>query len=153
MKIEEILSMECIGLDLDLQSKQEVFEYLTNLLYKNQIITSETEFLEAVNYRETLSMTGLVEGVAIPHGESECVKLPKVAYARLKKPIDWESLDDQPINQVFLLAIPKDNKDNTHIKMISELARSLMDSKIIHELESATDINKIIELLKKGGKE
>lgn len=153
MKIEEILLKNCMCLDRELEDKQAVFSVLIDLLYNNDVITDKERFLEAVNYRESLSLTGLIDGVAIPHGECECVTHPMVAYLRLKTPISWESLDDKPIKQIFLLAIPKSTKDNTHIKMISELARSLMDSEIINKLENASGPEEIIELLKKGGKE
>lgn len=151
MKIEEVLNENSIHLDKDLTSKKEVFDYLCSSLYQNGMISDKNTFQEKVYDREALSVTGLIDGVAIPHGVSDAVNQPSVAFVRTKKEIEWESIDGKKIKYIFLLAIPNNTKDDVHIKMLSELARSLMDQNVISKLEYVETADELLNLLKKGG--
>lgn len=151
MQIEEILNKACIHFDEDLKSKDEVFYFLCSSLFQAGIIDNQEMFLKKVYYRETLSVTGLIEGVAIPHGVSDTVKKPSVAFVRVKGALKWESIDGKKCKYIFLLAIPENSKDDTHIKMISELARSLMNEETIMKLDCVETADELLSLLKKGG--
>lgn len=151
MKIEEVLNEKSIHLDKDLTSKDEVFDYLCSSLYQNGMISDKKIFQNKVYDREALSVTGLIDGVAIPHGVSDVVVKPCVAFVRTKKGIEWESIDGNKIRYIFLLAIPDNMKDDVHIKMLSELARSLMDQSVISKLGYVETADELLNLLKKGG--
>ena len=151
MKIEEVLNEKSIYLDKDLTSKDEVFDYLCSSLYQNGMISDKKIFQNKVYDREALSVTGLIDGVAIPHGVSDVVVKPCVAFVRTKKGIEWESIDGNKIRYIFLLAIPDNTKDDVHIKMLSELARSLMDQSVISKLGYVETADELLNLLKKGG--
>ena len=151
MKIEEVLNENSIHLDKDLTSKKEFFDYFCSSLYQNGMISDKNAFQEKVYDREALSVTGLIDGVAIPHGVSDAVNQPSVAFVRTKKEIEWESIDGKKIKYIFLLAIPNNTKDDVHIKMLSELARSLMDQNVISKLEYVETADELLNLLKKGG--
>lgn len=142
MELYEVMDKDCLAFDEPLGSKEEVFDFLIKRLYECEAIQDKAVFKEAVFYRESLSETGLGDGVAIPHGVSSCVNKAAIAYVRLAAPIPWESLDDQPIRHVFLLAIPE-RGDDVHIRMLSELARSLIRPGVIqaiNEAETAEDL-------------
>ena len=151
MKIEEVLNEKSIHLDKDLTSKDEVFDYLCSSLYQNGMISDKKIFQNKVYDREALSVTGLIDGVAIPHGVSDVVVKPCVAFVRTKKGIEWESIDGNKIRYIFLLAITDNTKDDVHIKMLSELARSLMDQSVISKLGYVETADELLNLLKKGG--
>lgn len=125
MNLQELLNESCIQMNMPLHTKQEVFASLAQSLYEQGIIDDPKAYIEAVEYRETLSETGLEDGIAIPHGIGSCVKKAAIAYMHLKEPIEWESMDGKPIEHVFLLAIPADG-DKVHIRMLSELAMKLI---------------------------
>lgn len=152
MKIEEIINEKYIYLDEDLNDKGEVFDFLINKLYILEAITDKEKFMDAVLYRETLSATGLLDGVAIPHGVSDVVKMPSVIYVRTKQTVKWETIDDNYVKHIFLLAIPENSEDNLHIKMISELARSLIKHETILLLSQAKDSKQIMHILQEGGR-
>lgn len=153
MKIEEVLNANCIHLNEDLHNKSEVLELLSTSLYKAGVVSNKEEFLEKVYYRETLSITGLVEGIAIPHGVSKTVKIPSIAFVRTNEEIEWESIDGKKVRYIFMLAIPENSRDGIHIKMISEIARSLIDEKTIEKLKCVKTAEELLSLLKKGGTE
>lgn len=151
MKIEEILDKNCIYLDKDLMNKDEVLIFLSEAMLKEEIIVNQKEYLDKVYYRESLSDTGLLDGIAIPHGISSTVLKPSIAFVRLKEGIEWGSIDNQKVKYVFLLAIPEHSSDNLHIKMISELACSLMKPEIAKQINMVKTATELLEILKKGG--
>lgn len=147
MELTQIMSENCISFDKELSNKQEVFEYLIDELFHEGVISSKEAFMEAVLYRETLSETGLTDGIAIPHGKDLCVQRAFIAYVRLKEAITWESIDGKPIQHVFLLAIPELSEDDLHIRMISQLARSLIKQDVIQKISGATVAKELLEVI------
>lgn len=150
MDITTLMNKSCISFDQSLSSKEEVFQYLSEQLYLAGYISSKELFLDALYYRESLSETGLGDGIAIPHGKADCVKRAGIAFVRLQDDIAWESLDDKPIKYVFMLAIPQQGGDNEHIKMISELARSLIRPEIIEKVAHTASSNELLACFRKG---
>lgn len=145
MNISELMLEENISFDANLKTRSEVFDYLIDQLFESKIIESKEAFKDAVEYRETLSETGLGEGIAIPHGKTSAVLKPGIAFVRLASPIEWPSLDDGPVQYVFLLAIPKNSQEQEHIRMISELARSLIKEDVISAIKSVSDAKSLME--------
>lgn len=152
MELSEVFDLNDILFE-DLNSKDEVFRFLSKHLYEEGKIKSKDDYYDALCYRETQSFTGLTNGIAIPHGISDTVINPAVIYVKLKHPIKWECIDDKPVEDVFMLAIPKDNKDNIHIKMLSELARSLMKDEVVAKLKTSKTPKEVLDAIRKGGEE
>lgn len=150
MDIEEVLNKEDILMFQDYKNKEEVFENLSNHLFQEKKISNKEEFFEALENREKESFTGLTNGIAIPHGISDAVLKPTVVYAKLINPIAWECIDDVPVQDIFMLAIPQNDKSNIHIKMLSELARSLMEEGVIESLKKAKTADDILKIIKEG---
>lgn len=152
MYLNTLIDEKNIFFDLDLKTKSQVFQFLADKLYRTGYIDSVDEFVKAVEYRETLSETGLGEGIAIPHGKALTVKKPGIAFIRLKEPIyEWETLDDVPIRFIFLLAISQNNENNEHIRMLSELARCLIRKNVIEKIKSAANASELLDILSEGG--
>lgn len=152
MNLSEVFDLNDILFE-DLGSKDEVFKSLSNHLYDEGKIESAKDYYDALNFRETQSFTGLVNGIAIPHGISSTVKKPAVIYVKVPNPIKWECIDDNDVTDIFMLAIPKDNKDNIHIKMLSELARSLMKEDVVKKLKAAKTPQEVFNAIKEGGED
>ena len=148
MDINELLSEKCIVIGNDASSREEVFEQLAHLLFEDGKVSDEKDYIHALNYRETLSETGLSDGIAIPHGKCKGVKKAGIGFMTLNKPItDWPSLDEKPIDVIFQLAIPADG-DDLHIRMLSELARKLINQEVITALKNAKNAKDVYEALK-----
>lgn len=152
MNLQNVLIKPCISFDQNLRTKNEVFDYLIQQFSKQGIVQCQASFKKAVQYRESLSETGLEHGVAIPHGVDGSVQQAAIAYVRLRHAIPWESMDDQPIRHVFLLAIPE-NRNDVHIRMLSELARSLIKEDVIDAINKAQTAEELLSAISvKGGK-
>ena len=124
MNLLDILDLDLIDLDMDATDKDGVLKQLSSMLYKKGNIKDLDKFLEAVYERESIGETGL-GGIAIPHGLTDQVNKASVAIAKVKNPVEWESLDDQPVRLIFLLAAPTNELEKTHLQMLAQLASVL----------------------------
>jgi PTS system nitrogen regulatory IIA component len=107
---------------------------------------SERAILEVLLQREKLGSTGVGNGIAIPHG-----KLPKLGrlfglFARLERPIDFEALDSQPVDLIFLLLAPE-AAGADHLKALARVARLLRDPEITRKLRESGDADAIYAVL------
>src|SRR6201997_3465151 len=107
---------------------------------------SEREILEILLQREKLGSTGVGNGVAIPHGK--LAKLNKLfgLFARLERPVDFEALDNQPVDLVFLLLAPE-GAGADHLKALARIARLLRDPAITHKLRGSHDAETLYAVL------
>ena len=108
---------------------------------------SERTILEILLQREKLGSTGVGNGVAIPHG-----KLPKLEklfglFARLERPIDFEAMDSQPVDLIFLLLAPE-GAGADHLKALARVARLLRDPEIARKLRESRDVDALYAVLK-----
>jgi PTS system nitrogen regulatory IIA component len=107
---------------------------------------AEKAILEILLQREKLGSTGVGNGVAIPHG-----KLPKLGqvfglFARLERPVDFESLDGQPVDLIFLLLAPE-SAGADHLKALARVARLLRDPEVARKLRNSTDAEALYAVL------
>jgi PTS system nitrogen regulatory IIA component len=107
---------------------------------------AEKAILEILLQREKLGSTGVGNGVAIPHG-----KLPKLGqvfglFARLERPVDFESLDGQPVDLIFLLLAPE-SAGADHLKALARVARLLRDPDVARKLRNSTDAEALYAVL------
>ncbi|MFT8661412.1 PTS sugar transporter subunit IIA [Liquorilactobacillus ghanensis] len=135
--------------DLVANTKKEVINKLADLYQKTGVIQEKEAYIISVMKREEEGTTGIGDGIAIPHGQSETVKESAVVIAKLKEPVEWHSLDDLPVKYVFLLAIP-DEGDQEHLKILSQLAGLLMDDDVRIQLEKSKSKVDLINIFKKG---
>ena len=118
-------------------SKRQVFQ---ELAAKGAKITGldERQIFETLLDREKLGSTGIGDGIAIPHGKLAGVDRIHGAMARLSQPIDFESLDGQPVDLVFLLLAPEDAGAD-HLKALARIARVLRVPGVADRLRSTSD--------------
>jgi nitrogen PTS system EIIA component len=107
---------------------------------------SEREVLDVLAQRERLGSTGIGNGIAIPHG-----KLPKLerlfgVFARLDRPVDFEALDGQPVDLLFLLLAPE-AAGADHLKALARVARLLRDPEVARKLRDSRDAEAIYAVL------
>jgi nitrogen PTS system EIIA component len=107
---------------------------------------SERTILETLQQRERLGTTGIGDGVAIPHG-----KLPKLTklfgvFARLERPVDFESLDNEPVDLVFLLLAPE-TAGADHLTALARAARLFKDADIKRKLRTSRDAEALYAVL------
>lgn len=145
MKVSELLKPEFVIADLKGETKEEIINELVDL-FKSDVRVEDIEKVRtAVIDREKVMSTGVGKGFAIPHGKTNAVKEIIGAFGRIKDGIDYESLDGNPVNLVFLL-VGKDNLISTHIKLLSRISRLMNKDDFRHRLLEANDEKEIISL-------
>ncbi|ENM5725019.1 PTS sugar transporter subunit IIA [Vibrio mimicus] len=144
--INQLINANLIQLDLQANSKQEVFEELINILHAQGRISDKATFLNDIQAREELGNTGFEDGVAIPHAKSAAVTQPAVAIGVSKKGIDYGAEDGLPSKLFFMIASP-DGGDDHHIEVLAELSSKLIEEGFIDAFLNAETSEQAIEIL------
>lgn len=134
-----LLEPELITVDSDSVSKEEVIKEIVDAFHVTQRTNDPVAVEEAVWAREEIHSTGLGHGFAIPHCKTDSLAANSIGMVRLKQPLEWDSVDGQKVQCVILLAIRESDKDGTHMKVLSTLARKLMHEEFRARLLGASD--------------
>lgn len=147
MEMSEMIDQRLISLNLDVTNKEDAIQKICRMMYDAGKVSDYDQYLNGVKNREAEFATGMGNGIAIPHCKNDCVKEAAFTLVKLKNPVDWGSLDDEPVDYVIMLAAPE-SSDNVHLKMLSGLAVSLMDDNFRESLKAADDVEQIINIFK-----
>lgn len=142
-----LLSEAIIRLDLDCLSKEEAIKELVDMLFLDGRVSDNRLVEESVWKRESVYSTGLGSGIAIPHCQSDMVYSHSVAVARLQKPVEWQSMDGQPVDTIFLLAVKDTDPADQHMKVFANLARKLVNEDFLKQFRACTDEREVVKLL------
>ena len=147
MKVSEVIKPELVKLDLKPGSKESALEALTDLLFEQGVLTDKQAFLEDVYKRESVSTTGIGNGVAIPHGKSKFVNDTSVAIGLGKDGgLEWETFDGKPVQLVVLLAVDDNAKGGEHVRLLSQMARKLASEETCRRLVQANSVDEIVSI-------
>lgn len=147
MKIKDFLQSEDVFLDVSGSSKKQVLENISDLCAK-RIQLEEQVIFGALVERERLGTTGIGRGVAIPHARLANLKDLFGAFVRVK-PIDFESVDGQPVDLLFVLLVPEDSGAD-HLKALARISKLLRNEDVCEQLRQAQTAEDVINLIKKA---
>lgn len=148
MNIFSLLHKKTVLPNLEADDKAEILDKMISSLEGFVSNGELDEIREAVFERERIMSTGVGKGLAIPHGKASGIDQTYAAFAVLKEPVDYEAIDDEPVNMVFLLVGPQ-GSNNLHIKMLSRISRLMNNSDFRERLLSCSTSDEIIEQFKK----
>ena len=146
MKITDLLSIDSIEIGSSYKDKDELLKNAVKLMCRSGIINNEKEYLNSVMEREKESTTGVGNGIAIPHGRCKAVDKAGLAAIVLNKPVEYEALDNKPVELLFLIAAPED-KGNVHLEILSKLAMMLMDQEFTFKLKNSRTAEEFIRVI------
>ncbi|QPJ84692.1 PTS transporter subunit EIIA [Sarcina sp. JB2] len=152
MKIAELLGKDTIKLNLKANSKMEVLDQLVDVLYDAGRLNDKQLYKEEILKRESLSSTGIGEGIGIPHGKTSAVKKASLALGIFRDGVDFDSLDGAPVNIVFMIAAPE-GANNEHLETLSRLSVLLMNPEFKEGLLCSKVPEDVFNLLDKFEKE
>ncbi|WP_017689446.1 PTS fructose transporter subunit IIABC [Paenibacillus sp. PAMC 26794] len=135
MRITDLMIQETMIMDLQATTKDEAIDELIASLNRSGRINDPVLFKEMIYKREAESSTGIGGGIAMPHAKTTAVNEPTVVFAKSRKGLDFEALDDQPAHVFFMIAAPE-GAGNTHLRTLAALSRLLIDSDFISQLMS-----------------
>ncbi|MCZ7661305.1 MAG: PTS IIA-like nitrogen regulatory protein PtsN [Xanthobacteraceae bacterium] len=145
MPLTDLVAPNAVIPALKVNSKKQAIQELAAKAAK---LTGQNEraVFETLLQREKLGSTGIGDGIAIPHG-----KLPKLEklfglFARLDRPVDFDALDGQPVDLIFLLLAPE-AAGADHLKALARVARLLRDAEIVRKLRDSRDAEALYAVL------
>ena len=146
MRITDLLDKNSISLNAAPADKKETLDLAVELMAKSGKLSDVEKYREQVYAREEESTTGIGEGIAIPHGKCDAVKAPGLAAMVIKNGVEYESLDGEPVNLLFLIAAPN-TKDNVHLDVLSKLSVMLMDENFTTSLRNAKSVDEFLQII------
>jgi PTS system nitrogen regulatory IIA component len=144
MRLTDFVSPEAIFANVRANNKKQLLQELSQRAAKLAGL-DEREIFDALLHRERLGSTGIGEGVAIPHGKLAKVKTIFGIFARLERPIDFDSLDGAPVDLVFLLIAPEASGAD-HLKALACVARVLRDPTLVSAVRATRDADALFSL-------
>lgn len=145
MELSDLIRPESVQGCLKSGSKKRVLLDLASMasgLYG----MAESDVFSAVQEREHLGPTGMGKGIAIPHARLSGLERVVGCFARLARPVDYESVDGQPVDLVFMLLAPED-AGAEHLKALARVSRVLRDPVICEKLRSTDDPSALFAIL------
>lgn len=146
MQLSEIIDISRIRRDINVLSKKRALEELSNLITSEQPQLNSPKVFESLISRERLGSTGVGHGIAIPHGRiKDCNKITG-AFIQLNQGIDFDAIDNQPVDMLFALAVPEESTDE-HLQVLALLAAMFNDENFRNQLRKSKNEEETYQLL------
>lgn len=152
MNIYSLLDPTSISAGLKADDKKDLINELVDLLEPKVNQKQLENIRESVFDREKIMSTGVGKQLAIPHGKCSSIDEILASFAILDKPIEFNSIDNEPVKIVFLLVGPE-SKCNSHIKLLSRISRLMNSSSFREKLLNCQSADEIYETFQKEEKE
>lgn len=148
MRITELLKKDSVSLGVKVDSKDAAINYLVDLHARVGNITDKAVFKEGIVKREESGSTAIGEGIAIPHAKNKAVTKAGLAAMTVPEGVDYDSLDGQPTNLIFMIAAPEGGSD-VHLEVLSRLSMLLIDEDFRKELLASKNVEEFLKVCDK----
>lgn len=148
MRITELLKKDSVSLGVRVDSKDAAINYLVDLHARVGNITDKAVFKEGIVKREEGGSTAIGEGIAIPHAKNKAVTKAGLAAMTVPEGVDYDSLDGQPTNLIFMIAAPEGGSD-VHLEVLSRLSMLLIDEDFRKELLASKNVDEFLKVCDK----
>ena len=148
MRITELLKKDSVSLGVKVESKDAAINYLVDLHARVGNITDKAVFKEGIVKREESGSTAIGEGIAIPHAKNKAVTKAGLAAMTVPEGVDYDSLDGQPTNLIFMIAAPEGGSD-VHLEVLSRLSMLLIDEDFRKELLASKNVEEFLKVCDK----
>lgn len=146
MTLETILPPERVLFDVPGGSKKRVLEFYSTFIAQNIPSLDSQEVFSRLIGRERLGSTGIGNGVAIPHARSPHCNAPIAGFLKLSEAIDFDAIDGDPVDLVFVLLVPEE-ADDTHLSLLGQVATIMSDADTRQQLRKAASQRELLELI------
>jgi PTS system nitrogen regulatory IIA component len=145
MKISDLLQPAAVIGALKVNGKKQLLQEVAARA-AGIVRQPERKIFETLMEREKLGTTGVGQGIAIPHGRLADLKDIVGVFARLEQPIDYDAVDNQPVDLVFMLLAPE-GAGADHLKALARVARLLRDGDVVRKLRDSRDAEALYAVL------
>ena len=145
MNIGELLDRSAISLRVSAANKRKVLAVIAEIAARNFGLDAG-DVLDALTEREMAGSTGVGHGVAVPHARLEDLQRMRGVFVRLEQPVEFEAVDDQPVDLLFALFAPK-NAGAEHLRALARVSRLLRQAELREQLRNARTADAVHALL------
>ncbi len=147
--IVDIIAPDRVACGAEAGSKKRALELLSERLASAAPNLTTEEIFEALLARERLGSTGMGEGVALPHGRLDGIDQPIAACITLRDPVDFDALDNRPVDLLFALLVPEAATEE-HLQLLAQLAQMFGNPEFRAELRACHDSADLMEVIRRG---
>lgn len=137
MKLADYLNLDDVMYDLEVSSKTQALHAMADVVSRDAGVPAAA-LLAALQKRERLGSTGIGQGVAIPHTRMEGIDKPRACLARLKRAVEFDAIDDLPVDVILMLITP-DVEANRHLNVLAHFTRKLRVPGVLEQMRAAGD--------------
>ena len=145
MELSQILAPGAVRIISHLTSKKRLFQEIGEMMAAVHGLNASVA-VDGIQERESLGPTGVGHGIALPHARLQELDRIIGVFLRLEKPLEYDSVDRQPIDLVFALFAPKDSGVD-HLKALALVSRTMRDAAVVAKLRANTDPAKLHAIL------
>lgn len=145
MQLSELLSPDCTKCAVESASKKRLLETISQIVAPKLSGITRHDIFESLINRERLGSTGIGLGIAIPHGRLPNANHPVAVLLTLDEPIEFDSIDNQPVDIIFALLVPESEHEN-HLQTLAAVARRMNDKDCTRALRQADSDKTLYQL-------
>ena len=146
MLLSGVFNPKSINIDLQSEEKDEVFEELVEELVNADPTLDRAAALQALREREAKMSTGIMNGIAIPHGKTDTVSDLVACIGISDNPVDFDSLDQEPC-RIFIMTLSPVNKTGPHLQFLAEVSLLFKSADKRQEILKTNDKAEVIRIL------
>ena len=146
MQIGDLLDRNAIALRINATNKRKALSVVAEIAARSFSLDAG-EILDALTEREQAGSTGVGHGVAVPHARIKGLTRMRGVFVRVEHPVDFESVDDQPVDLIFALFAPKEATGVEHLRSLARVSRMLRQAELREQLRQARTADAILALL------
>lgn len=147
MQLKDILTPNQVLHSPNINSKKQVLKQVSDLFCEKTPWLNTKDIFNNLLERERIGSTAVGHGIAIPHCRSENIKEPVGCLLTLKNSIDFNSVDNKPVNIIFALMVPEENHQQ-HLELLAQIAKFLDKEEIREKLTEAKDSSDLFKLIR-----
>lgn len=137
MNSSELINTKLIKLNVHAKSKKEALREVAKVAFQAGRVKDIDSYHNGLLEREHTSTTGFGGGIAIPHAKIAEVLKPSIFVVKLEEPVEWNAIDDKPVQILIALAVPTEQEGTLHLKLLARLSENLMEEDFKDSLLSA----------------
>lgn len=144
----DLINENLIIPESELTDKEEIIKMMANIMKENDRLIDLDAYVRKVLERENMGATAVGYGVGIPHGKTDAVKKPTLAFTKTKELVKWGDEKEDWVNLIFMIAVPESAASDEHLKILATLSRKLMNDDFRNSLLSTDDrveLNNILQ--------
>ncbi|WP_207940383.1 PTS system, fructose-specific IIA component [Enterococcus sp. DIV2402] len=144
---KNVISEDLIFLDKEVSSQDEIIQLIVDNAQEKGYVSDKENLYNAVKKREQEVPTAIGYSIAIPHGKTDAVSHPFIAFVRAEQEVRWTEKSEEMVRLIFLIGVPENSENNLHLKFISQLSKRLLDEEFRDKLLNQKNKTGVFEQL------